>query len=73
MATFVENLMTARDNFAAKLAEISADPKPSYSDPSGESYSWTEYYNFLSAQIKDLNAQIALGDGGWEIDSQGAT
>lgn len=66
--SYLESLATARDNFAAKLAEISVDPKPSYSID-GQSVSWTEYYRFLSEQVDKLNAQIAAGEP-FEIEHQ---
>lgn len=72
MATYAQNLITARDNFAAELATQSANPKPSYS-LDGESYSWPDYYRFLREQIKDLNEQIANADGGFEVRSQGVS
>lgn len=71
MATYLENLATARDNFAAKLAEISASPKPSYSID-GQSVSWTEYYKFLSDQVDKVNEQINSGEPFEEV-GQGIT
>lgn len=58
--SYLDDLATARDNFAAKLAEISVSPKPSYSID-GQSVSWTDYYRFLSDQVDKLNEQIAAG------------
>lgn len=66
--TYIESLTTARDNFATKLAEISADPKPSYSID-GQSVSYTDYYRFLSEQVKSLNEQIAAGQS-FDIEQQ---
>lgn len=71
MATYIENLTTARDNFAAKLAEISASPKPSYSAPNGQSVSWVEYYKFLQEQVDKLNSQISTQGGPWEEVAEG--
>lgn len=61
MATYLENLTTARDNLAAKLAEVSADPKPTYSID-GQSFSWVEYYKFLTDSVDALNLQISGGE-----------
>lgn len=57
MATTLENLIAARDNFAAQLVELSANPKPSY-NIDGQSVRWTEHYKFISSQIDKLNDQI---------------
>lgn len=61
MPNYIENLTTARDNFAAKLAEASANPKPTY-NIDGQSVSWTEYYKFLSDQVESLNQKISQGE-----------
>ena len=61
MATAAENLQTAYDNFAAKLAEISESPKPSYSID-GQSVSWVEYYKFLMEQMKSIREELSSND-----------
>lgn len=58
MATFLANLKTTRDNMAARLAEITASPKPTYSID-GESYSWESYQSMLAQQLASLNQLIA--------------
>lgn len=58
MATYAENLVTARDNLAAKIAAISADPKPTYTDGT-RTVSWETYYRMLSDQLKAMNELIA--------------
>lgn len=68
---YIDDLTTARDNFAAKLAEVSAAPKPTYSID-GQSVSWTEYYKFLSEQVERLNVQINNGEP-FEVVSTGIT
>lgn len=68
---YIDDLTTARDNFAAKLAEVSASPKPTY-NIDGQSVSWTEYYKFLSDQVERLNVQISSGDP-FEVVSTGIT
>lgn len=64
MPTVQENLITARENFATQLAELS-DPdkrRPAYSI-AGRSVQWPAYMEFLKQQIKDLDALIAGEDG----------
>jgi hypothetical protein len=68
---YIDDLITARNNFAAKLAAESANPKPTYSID-GQSVSWTEYYKFLSEQVDRLNEQINNGEPFEEV-SQGVT
>jgi hypothetical protein len=53
VATVAENLATAKANYAAKLAEISADPKPTYS-VNGRSISWGEYHKMLLDMISSI-------------------
>lgn len=72
MAVWLDNLVIARDNLSAQLAAITANPKPNYS-VDGESYSWMEYQRFLNDQIAGLTDQIAKGEAGFEIQSQGVT
>lgn len=69
MATVKENLITARDNFAANLASISASHKPTYSI-NGQSISWVDYMRFLQEQIALLDDAIARQDGGFEIETR---
>jgi len=70
MASYEDNLRTARENIAARLAEITASPKPSYSID-GQSVSWTEYSNSLVQQLKEVNQQLQEIESGneepWEI------
>lgn len=69
MATYIENLTTARDNFAAKLAAISTSPKPTYTID-GQTVSWNDYYRMLMDGINSLNEQLAAGEP-FEIHTQG--
>jgi hypothetical protein len=69
MATYLENLTTARDNLATKLASVTASPKPSYTID-GQTVSWTEYYKMLMDGINSLNEQLAAGEP-FEIHTQG--
>lgn len=61
MATYLENLVIARDNVALKLVEVTAAGagglRPSYSID-GQSVSWESYYRMLFDQQKALNDLI---------------
>ncbi len=72
MAIWLDNLVTARDNLSAQLADITLHPKPNYS-VDGETYSWMEYQRFLAEQIAATTDMIAKGEAGFEIVSQGVT
>lgn len=70
MATYQQNLLTTRDNIGAILAEISADPKPSYS-LDGESYSWSEYFAMLTTQLKGIEEAIQRSQAPFARHSRG--
>lgn len=70
MATDAENLRTARSNFIAQLAAISASPKPSYS-VNGQQFDWVGYYTFLTQQIAQIDNLIAAEDGPYEVQVEG--
>ena len=57
---YVTSLIQARDNAAARLAEILASPKPSYT-VHGHSVSWTEYQKMLAEQLAQCNQLITQG------------
>lgn len=56
MPTTAENLATAYANYATILAEISENPKPTYSID-GQSVSWTEYQRFLLEQMAAIRME----------------
>lgn len=68
MATESENIRAALDNIAAQLAEMTASPKPSYSN-NGRSVSWGEHFNNLTAAQKTLREQLVAAGGPWEVSS----
>lgn len=72
MASYVDNLVATRDNYAAELASESAAPRPSYS-LNGESVDFTAYATWLRDQIRELNTDIAMGSLNYEVVSQGTT
>lgn len=61
MATYLENLTTARDQIAANLAAITANPKPNYSID-GQSVSWQGLFDSYMSSLSSLDAQIAAAD-----------
>ena len=61
MATYQQNLETTRDQIAANLVSMTANPKPSYSID-GESYSWGELFSLYTNQLSQINALIQAGD-----------
>jgi hypothetical protein len=53
MASQYAMIDTAITNLTAKLAELSADPKPSYS-VDGQTFSHTEYFKMLTDSLESL-------------------
>lgn len=70
MATEAENLATALANVAAKLADITVNPKPSYSID-GQSLSWGTYYKDLVELRNSLKAALLDAEGPFEYHVQG--
>lgn len=71
MATRAQNLQTALDNIAARIAAITANPKPDYS-VDGKSYSWSGYLSMLITQSKALEEALVRAGGPYEISNRGA-
>jgi len=71
MPSYLENLQTARDQIAANLAAITAEPKPNYSID-GQSVSWQSLFESYTDQLLKLDALIAAAEP-FEIHSQGTT
>jgi hypothetical protein len=71
MPTYLDNLTAARDQVAANLAEITVQPKPTYSID-GQSVSWQSLYDSYVTQLEKLNAALAAAEP-FEIQSQGGT
>ena len=68
-ATYPDSLTAVRNHLAALLAEITLNPKPSYT-AYGRSYSWTEYQELLGRQIEQITRLIAQANP-FEIISRG--
>ncbi len=71
MPSYLENLHTARDQIAANLATITAEPKPNYSID-GQSVSWQSLVESYTQQLARLDDLIAAAEP-FEIFSQGTT
>ena len=69
---YLDDLTTARDQIAARLVEITASPKPSYT-VDGQTVSWTAYLKELREAMSSLDAEILKADGPYEIRTQGFT
>lgn len=67
---YTDDLTTSRDNLAARLAEITASPKPTY-NVNGQMFSWTEYQRFLLDGIRALDELVAANTAPFEILSRG--
>lgn len=68
---YQDDLITARDNIAAQIASITANPKPSYSID-GQSVSWGEHFNNLMSQLKELESAVQRAGGPFEVRSWGS-
>lgn len=53
----IDSLNTAKANYAALLAQISANPRPTYT-VGQQTFSWMEFQKFIMEQIKAINEQI---------------
>lgn len=67
----LEQLQTIRNQTLARIAELTASPKPSY-EIDGQSVSWSEYLARLQATVDWCERKLA-GRQPIEIHSQGIT
>lgn len=74
--TYIDDLTTARDNVAARIKDLTAQPKPNYSID-GQTVSWGDYLRQLLAAQQEIEAAIVAAqlasDGPFEVISQGFT
>jgi hypothetical protein len=70
MPTYAENLATTQANYAATLAEISADPKLTYRVGDRE-FSWTEYQTFLLDALDKVEKQLQHATGPFIVRRRG--
>ena len=68
MTTDADTLQTAYSNFCAILAQITANPRPTYS-LDGKSVSWNEYYSMILSNMENVRRQMVLAGGPFEIRS----
>ena len=57
MPTDAAQLAIIKSQILARLVEITAEKKPSY-NVDGQDVEWNEYFDSLTAKLKDINAQI---------------
>jgi hypothetical protein len=65
----LDTLTSAKANVASILAEITANPKPSYSID-GQSVSWESYFSMLTDKLEKLNQLIQVEGGPFEQQTQ---
>lgn len=70
MATVLSQLETVQQNILTQLAEITANPKVSYS-VDGQSVSWSEYNRLLWDMLNSVNQQIQVAGGPLFITTTG--
>jgi hypothetical protein len=61
MATWAQNLQTAINNATATLADVTANPRPTY-DVQGDTVKWAEYVEMLTSNIERWTILIARGE-----------
>jgi hypothetical protein len=65
------SLATIRTNLLARIAEVTANPKPNYS-VDGQSFSWQSYLDSLMKNLDAINAQINA-ESPFEIVTRGCS
>ncbi len=71
MPTDAEQLQRIRSQTLARMAELTADPKPSYRID-GQEVLWGDYLSRLQATVDWCERKLA-GEGPFEVRTQGAT
>jgi len=71
MATDFEQIATIKTQTLARIAEITAQPKPSY-QIDGQEVGWSDYLRQLRGTVEWCNRQLA-GHSPTEVRSQGYT
>lgn len=69
MSTDVEQIATIKSQTLARMAEITAQPKPTY-QIDGQSVAWGDYLTRLQQTVDWCNEQLA-GEAPIEVQSQG--
>ncbi len=68
---YLQDLVAARDNVALQLADLTANPKPTY-DVDGQKVDWDTHFKALSAQLESLTLAIQ-GAEPFEVQTTGYT
>ena len=68
MPTDLENLRSIKSQLIAALADLTANPKPTYS-VNGQSFSWSEHRAGLMQQLTEVNGLIQA-ESPYELKSQ---
>ncbi len=68
---YLTDLLSARDNIARQLADLTAQPKPSY-QIDGQQVSWDEHFRTLCAELERLNYVLQTSEP-FEFHSTGYT
>lgn len=71
MVTDAETIATIKSNALARIAEITADPRPTYTRD-GRTYQWTEYLDQLQKTVAWCDQQTVAVDP-FEIASSAYT
>ena len=58
MPTEAQQLATIKEQILQNLADVTANPKPSY-NIDGQQIGWTDYQRLLLEQLEKINIQIA--------------
>ena len=66
------SLQTIKTQLLARIAEITAAPKPSYKTATGQSVDWAGYMRELTKQLKEVNALLIAEDPTY-VETQGVT
>lgn len=69
--SYLSDLITARDHIAAQLADITANPKPSYSIDD-QWIDWDTHFKALSDRLETLNRTIQSAEP-FELHTTGLT
>ena len=68
---YLADLLATRDNITAQLADMTVNPKPSYT-VDGQSVDWDAHFRTLSNKLDELN-QVIQASEPFEIHTAGYT
>lgn len=55
-------LQAIKSQLIARIAEVTASPKPSYKSATGQQVDWNGYLRELRAQLRDINQMLVAED-----------